>query len=131
MPISMKAKDERKRAASSMVSASDATRCVVVPRQSQELLIASVAFVVDADNALGARRPAIGAGEPATGFLDPEHRSGHAGPHAIFDPVGRAVATMRGRCMTQRVHPDRALRLDQFCKLRAARQRCRRDTRED
>ena len=68
----------------------------IVPRQFQELLVAGVAFVVDADDALGARRLAVGAGEPAAGFLDPEHRRGGAGPHAIFDPVGRAVAPCAG-----------------------------------
>ena len=45
----------------------------IVPRQFQQLLVAGVPFVVDADNALRARRPAVGAGEPAAGFLDPQH----------------------------------------------------------
>ena len=78
----MKAQEVRKREASSMASASDAdqmgavefTGQGVVARQFQQLLVAGVAFVVDADDALGARRPAVGAGEPAAGFLDPEHR---------------------------------------------------------
>ena len=61
----------------------------IVPRQLQQLLVAGVAFVVDADDALRARRPAVGAGEPAAGFLDPDHRRRGRGPHAIFDPVGR------------------------------------------
>ena len=46
----------------------------VVPRQFQQLLVAGVAFIVDADDALGARRPAVGAGKPAAAFLDPELR---------------------------------------------------------
>ena len=61
----------------------------IVPRQLQQLLVAGVALVVDADDALRARRPAVGAGEPAAGFLDPDHGRGGRGPHAIFDPVGR------------------------------------------
>ncbi len=85
----------------------------VAPRQLKQLLVAGVAFVVDADNALDARRLAIGAGEPAAGFLDPEHLVGGRGPHAVFDPVGRAFAALRGGRMTKRVGPDRARRLDQ------------------
>ncbi len=69
----------------------------VVPRQSHELLVTGVAFVVDADNTLDARRLAVGTGEPAAGFLDPEHRRGRRGPHAIFDPVGHALTAARGR----------------------------------
>ena len=96
----MKAKDERKRAASSMASASDADQMGavefagqgIVPRQLQQLLVAGVALVVDADDALDARRLAVGAGEPAAGFLDPEHRRRGRGAHAVFDPVGHAVA---------------------------------------
>ena len=66
----------------------------IVARQFDQLLVAGVAFVVDAHDALRARRLAVGAGEPATAFLDPQHRRGGAGPHAIFDPVGRAVAAV-------------------------------------
>ena len=80
----------------------------IVPRQLQQLLVAGVAFIVDADDALRARRPAVGAGEPAAGFLDPEHGLGGRGPHAIFDPVGRAFAALRGRRMSQRIGADRS-----------------------
>ena len=79
----------------------------VVARQFQQLLVAGVALVVDADDALGARRPAVGAGEPAAGLLDPEHRRRGRGPHAILDPVGHAVAAARGRRMAERVRTDR------------------------
>ena len=42
-------------------------------------------------------------GEPAAAFLDPQHRGRGRGPHAIFDPIKRALATtMHGR-MTERV----------------------------
>ena len=69
----------------------------IVPRQFHQLLVAGVALVVDADDALRARRLAVGAGEPAAGFLDPDHRRGGRGPHAIFDPVGDALAAARRR----------------------------------
>ena len=75
----------------------------IVPRQFHELLVAGVALVVDADDALRARRPAVGAGKPAAGFLDPDHRRGGRGPHAIFDPVGDAFAAARRRRMAERV----------------------------
>ncbi len=75
----------------------------VVPRQLHQLLVAGVAFIVDADNALDPRRPAVGAGKPAAGFLDPEHRGGGRCPHAIFDAVGRAVAPARGRRLSKRI----------------------------
>ena len=68
----------------------------IVPRQFYELLVAGVAFVVDPDNALDAHRPAVGAGKPAAGLLDPLHGCGCIGPHAIFDPVRRAVAALGG-----------------------------------
>ena len=63
MPTTMKEKDERKRVASSIASASAAIRRVrlsspvkrIVPRQLQQLLVAGVTFVVDADDAVGAR----------------------------------------------------------------------------
>ena len=48
----------------------------IVPRQLHQLLVAGVALIVDADDALRARRPAVGTGEPAAGLLDPEHRLG-------------------------------------------------------
>jgi hypothetical protein len=67
------------------------------PRQSHELLVTGVAFVVDADNALNARRLAVGAGKPAAGFLDPLHGGGGIGAHAIFDAVGRALSAVNGR----------------------------------
>ncbi len=103
----------------------------IVSRQPHEMLVAGAAFVVDPDNALRARRPAIGARKPAAGFLDPQHRGGGRGAHTVFDPIEQALAaTLHGR-MTERVRPDRALRLDQPGKLRAACQRCRRDIREN
>ena len=102
----------------------------IVPRQPHELLVAGVALIVEANNALHARRLAVGAGKPAAGFLDPEHRGGRTDPHAIFDPVGDAVATMRGRRMAQCVRADRTHRLDQFCEFRAACPHCRRDIRK-
>jgi hypothetical protein len=46
----------------------------VVPRQLEQRFLAGVMFVVDADDAVGAHGPAIGAGEPAAAFLDPQHR---------------------------------------------------------
>ena len=67
----------------------------IVLREFQQLFVAGVAFVVDADDTLRARRPAVGAGEPATGFLDPDHGGGGRGPHAIFDPVGDAFDAAR------------------------------------
>ena len=99
----------------------------IVARQLQELFVAGVALVVEADNALRARRLAVGPCEPGAGFLDPQHRQRCAGPHAIFDPIGRAVAAARERRRAQRVGPDRAHRLDQLCKLGTAGERFRRD----
>ena len=104
MPISMKAQDERKREASSigLCQRSDQMGAIefagqgVVARQFQKLLVAGVALVVDADDAMGARRPAVGAGEPAAGLLDPEHRRRGSGPHPVLDPVGHAIAAARG-----------------------------------
>ena len=101
--------------ASSIASASAATRWVrlsspvsgIVPRQPHQLLVAGVALVVDADDALRARRLAVGAGKPAAGLLDPEHRRRGRGPHAIFDPVGDAVAAARRRGLAERVGADR------------------------
>ena len=75
----------------------------IVPRQLQELFVAGVTFVVDADDALRARRLAVGAGKPGTGFLDPEHGRRRAGPHAIFDAVRRAVAAMDRRRLGKRI----------------------------
>ncbi len=46
----------------------------IVPRQLQQLLFAGMALIIHADDALGARRPAVGTCEPAAGLLDPEHR---------------------------------------------------------
>jgi len=93
----------------------------IVSRQLQELLVMSMAFVVDPDDPLGADRPAIRTGEPAAGLLDPKHRRRYAGAHPIFDPVMRGSAMHRRR-MRQCVEPYRALRLDQFRKFRPARQ---------
>ena len=126
MPISMKAQVERKRWASSIASASAATRWRavelagqgIVARQLHELLVAGVALIVDADDALHARRLAVGTGEPAAGLLDPEYRRRGRGAHAIFDPIRRAVAAMDRRRKRQRLGPDRALRLDQPGKFR-------------
>ena len=86
----------------------------VVPRELQQLFVAGVAFIVDADDTLGALRPAVGTSEPAAGFLDPEHRLGGRGAHAVFDPVGGAFAALRGRRMKQRIGADRTHRLDQL-----------------
>ena len=95
MPISMKAKDERKRAASSMGfgEGGHQMRTIefaghgIVLREFQQLFVAGMAFVVDADDAL--RPPAgPGIGEPAAGLLDPDHGGSGRGAQAIFDPVG-------------------------------------------
>ena len=103
----------------------------IVPRQPLELFVAGVALIVDADDALHLRRPAVEPGKPAAGFLDPEHRRGGRGAHAVFDAVGRAGAAMGRRRMAERVGPDRAHRLDQFGELRAAGQRRRRNIGKD
>ena len=99
----------------------------IVPRQFQQLLVAGVALIVDAHDALRARRPAVGAGEPAAGFLDPDHRRRCRDAHAIFDPVGGAFAAARRRGLAERVGADGAGGLDQLCEFRAARERFRRD----
>ena len=99
MPISMKAQDDaeargfldRLGQRRDQMGAIEFAGQRIVPRQLQQLLVAGVALVVDADDAVGARRLAVGAGEPAAGFLDPEHGRGGGGPHAIFDPVGRRL----------------------------------------
>ena len=122
----MKAQDERKRVASSIASASEAIRWVRLSspvsgscRDSfSKLLVAGMAFIVDADDALGTRRLAVGTGEPAAGFLDPEHRLADAGAHAIFDPVRRALAAVRRRRMSQRVGADRARTARSVLKIR-------------
>ncbi|MGY4423681.1 hypothetical protein ACVWY2_006130 [Bradyrhizobium sp. JR6.1] len=44
----------------------------IVPRQLHELLVAGMPFIVDANDALHARRLAVGAGKPAAGLLDPD-----------------------------------------------------------
>ena len=41
----------------------------IVPREPHQLFVADVTFVVDADDALLARRPAIGAGKTSAGLL--------------------------------------------------------------
>ena len=135
----MKANDERKRAASSMASASDATRCVrlssPVKGSCRDSFTSCSSWawrsLLMRTMPCDARRLAVGAGEPAAGFLDPQHRRGCRGPHAIFDAIKRAFAAMRRRRMAQRVSPDRAHRLDQLGKLRAAGQRCGRDIRKN
>ena len=54
-----------------------------------------VALIDDADDAVGALRLAIGAGEPAAGILDPELRIGRRiGADAILDLIGDAVAAV-------------------------------------
>ena len=84
MPISMKAKDERNRMASSIASASAAIemRAIefagqrVMPRQPHQLLVAGMAFVV------ARTMPCARTGLPSApanqhaGFLDPEHGRG-------------------------------------------------------
>ena len=75
----------------------------IVTRQTHELLVAGMAFIVDPDDALGAYRPAIGACEPAAGLLDPDHRPRGRGPHAIFDPVGDRFADARRRGLAERI----------------------------
>ena len=78
----------------------------IVARQFQQLLVAGVAFVVDADNAMGARRPAVGAGEPAAGFLDPEHRRRGRG-RARRIRSGRARRRRRAPAANGRARPTR------------------------
>ena len=96
-----------------MASASDADQMGavefagqrIVPRQFQQLLVAGVALVVDADDALGARRPAVGAGEPAAGFLDPEHRR-RGSWSARHIRSGRARRRRRARAANGRARPN-------------------------
>ncbi len=84
----------------------------VVPRQLQQLLVAGVPFIVDADDALRTRRPAVGAGKPATGLLDPDHRRRGHGAHAIFDPIGNALSAryIRGPGRAHPCEPNAAAR---------------------
>ena len=99
----------------------------IMPRQLQELLVAGVALIVDAHDALGAPRPAVGPGKPDPGLLDPDHRHRCGGAHAIFDAVRHALIGPRRWRMGQRVVADRAGGLDQLGELCAARQRFRGD----
>ena len=103
----------------------------IVPRKPHELFVAGVALVVDADDALRAHRLAVGPCKPATGLLDPDHRRGGRGPHAIFDPVGDAFAAPRRRRLSERLGPDRTGGLDQPGEPGAAGQRLRRNVGED
>ena len=95
----------------------------IVPRQPHQLLVAGVALIVDADDALRARRLAVGACEPAAGFLDPDHGRRGRGPHAIFDPVGGAVAAARRRRSGERVDRIERAGSISLAKSGAARQR--------
>src|SRR5215470_3966939 len=86
-----------------------------------------MALVVDTDDALRPRRLAVGAGEPAAGFLDPEQGITSVRAQAVFDAVGRALGAMDRwmgrRRKNDRLVADRAVRLDQARELGAARQR--------
>ena len=103
----------------------------IMPRQLDELLVASVALIVDANDALHTRRLAVGAGEPAAGLLDPQQRRRGRGAHAIFDAIRHTAVAMGRRRMHQRFAANGALRFDQPGKLRPACQRLRRDIGED
>ena len=85
----------------------------IEPRQLGELFVAGMALIVDTDDALRARRLAVGSGKPAAGLLDPDHGRGGRGPHAIFDPVGDLFAAPRRPRLRERLGPDRPGGLDQ------------------
>ena len=104
----------------------------IVPRQPHELFVAGVALIVDADDALRARRLAVGPGKPATGFLDPDHGRGGRWP-ARRIRSGRRRPRRRAPAAdwSSASDPDRARGLDQLGELRAAGQRFRRDIGED
>ncbi len=112
----MKAKDERKRVASSIASASDAIRCVRLSSPVSGSCRDSFRSCSSRAwrSLLRRTMPCARAGLPSApanqhaGFLDPEHRRGGARPHAIFDPVGCAVAAAGERRRAERVAPDRA-----------------------
>ena len=103
----------------------------IVPRQPHELLVAGVALVVDSHDALRAPRPSVGAGKPDAGLLDPDHRHGGGGAHAVFDAVGHALVRPRRRRMDQRVIADGAGRLDQLGKFGAGGKRFHGDVGKD
>ena len=104
----------------------------IVLRHPEQLLVAGATLVVEPHDAFGAHRPAIRAGEPAAGFLDPEHGRRGAGANAILDTIGHAFATaLRGRRVHEHTGADRRRRLDQLCVCRPARKRCRIDIPED
>ena len=102
----------------------------IMPRQFQQLLVAGVALIVDAHDALRPPWPAVRAGKPDAGLLDPDHRRRGGGAHAIFDAVRHALVGPRRRRMGERVLADRAGRLDQLGEVSAGRQRFRGDVGE-
>ena len=103
----------------------------VISRKPHELFVAGVTLVVDTDDALRARRLAVGPRKPATGLLDPDHGRRGRGPYAIFDPVGDAFVAPRRRRLSERLVADRTGGLDQPGEPSAADQRLRWNIGED
>ena len=101
----MNENEVRKRCASSIASASAAISRVRLSSpvkrielgELQQLLLARMPFVDRAHHTMRARRLAVGASEPAAGFLDPDQRRRCGEPHAVLDLVGNAVALVGGR----------------------------------
>ena len=102
-----------------------------MPRESHQLFVAGMTFIVDADDALRAHGPAVGVGKPATGLLDPDHWRGGRGPHAVFDPVSDPFAAARRPGLAERIGPDRTRRLDQLGEFGAANECFHGDVGED
>jgi hypothetical protein len=87
--------------------------------QPQQLLVACMPFIDRAHHALRARRPAIGACEPAPGLLDPDQRRGGGKPQAEFGRVGNAMSTIARRRHVDGIAADRRRRLHALGELGA------------
>jgi hypothetical protein len=86
--------------------------------QLHQLFVTRMPLVDRAHHAVRAHRPAVGAGKPAAGFLDPGDRRGGRKPQAVLDGIGNALAALVGRRIHNRVAANRRLRFDalgQFC----------------
>src|SRR5512135_341277 len=89
-----------------------------------------MSLVVDTDDALGAHRPAVASGKPAAGLLDPLHLRRGRGSHAIFDPVGRTLAALRGGRRDESICSNRTLWLDQAREFPGGSEPLKRDIRK-
>ena len=124
----MKAHEERKRAHSSIVSASEAIRWVRLSSPVSGSCRDSFtncssrawrSLLTRTTPCARAGRPSAPANQQPVSSIQITGAEVEA-PHAIFDPVGHALAAPRGCRLAECIGSDRALRLDQLGELRAA-----------